>query len=52
LINRQINLEMYASYAYTAMAHYFDRHDVALKGRENLYEYDKKKNNGDDAFVL
>ena len=52
LINRQINLEMYASYAYTAMAHYFDRHDVALKGRENLYKYDKKKNNDDDAFVL
>ena len=33
LINRQINLEFYASYVYTAMAHHFDRHDVALKGR-------------------
>lgn len=33
LINRQINLELYASYAYTAMAHHFDRHDVALKGK-------------------
>jgi hypothetical protein len=33
LINRQINLELYASYVYTAMSHYFDRFDVALKGR-------------------
>jgi len=35
LINRQINLELYASYAYTAMAHHFDRSDVALKGNKN-----------------
>ena len=34
LINRQINLELYASYVYTAMAHHFDRSDVALKGNE------------------
>jgi ferritin heavy chain len=34
LINRQINLELYASYAYTALAHHFDRWDVALKGKE------------------
>ena len=34
LINRQINLEFYASYVYTAMSHHFDRHDVALKGKE------------------
>jgi hypothetical protein len=33
LINRQINLELYASYAYTALAHHFDRSDVALKGK-------------------
>jgi len=39
LINRQINLELYASYAYTAMAHHFDRHDVALKGH---YQFFKK----------
>jgi ferritin heavy chain len=34
LINRQINLELYASYVYTAMAHHFDRFDVALKGKK------------------
>ncbi|XP_037545317.1 ferritin, heavy polypeptide 1a [Nematolebias whitei] len=29
-INRQINLELYASYVYLSMAYYFDRDDVAL----------------------
>lgn len=31
-INRQINLELYASYVYESMAFYFDRDDVALPG--------------------
>merc|ERR1712150_120071 len=31
-INRQINMELYASYCYQSMAFYFDRDDVALKG--------------------
>jgi len=39
LINRQINLELYASYYYMALAHHFDRADVALKGH---YKYFKK----------
>jgi len=38
LINRQINLELYASYVYTAMAHHFDRYDVALKGHHNYFK--------------
>ena len=38
LINRQINLELYASYVYTAMAHHFDRADVALKGHHEFFE--------------
>uniref|UniRef100_A0A8C7FJ45 Ferritin n=1 Tax=Oncorhynchus kisutch TaxID=8019 RepID=A0A8C7FJ45_ONCKI len=29
-INRQINLELYASYVYLSMAYYFDRDDQAL----------------------
>jgi ferritin heavy chain len=36
LINRQINLELYASYVYTALSHHFERHDVALKGKKNF----------------
>ncbi|XP_036082872.1 ferritin heavy chain-like [Rousettus aegyptiacus] len=30
-VNKQINLELYASYVYEAMAFYFDREDAALK---------------------
>ncbi|PVD28424.1 hypothetical protein C0Q70_11011 [Pomacea canaliculata] len=38
-INRQINMELYASYCYLSMAYYFDRDDVALKG---FHKYFKK----------
>ncbi|XP_059147232.1 soma ferritin-like [Physella acuta] len=31
-INRQINMELYASYCYMSMGSYFDRDDVALPG--------------------
>merc|ERR1711974_90188 len=31
-VNRQINLELYASYVYQSMSFHFDRDDVALKG--------------------
>ena len=35
-INKQINMELHASYVYLALAYHFDRHDVALKG---FYEF-------------
>jgi len=43
LINKQINMELHASYVYMSMAAYFDRDDVALPGfakrfRENSDE--------------
>ncbi|CAF1516187.1 unnamed protein product [Rotaria sp. Silwood1] len=38
LINRQINLELYASYVYMAMAHHFGRADVAFKGHHEYFE--------------
>ena len=31
-VNKQINLELYASYVYQSMSFYFDRDDVALPG--------------------
>lgn len=31
-INKQINLEFYASYVYLSMAHHFERDDIALRG--------------------
>lgn len=36
-INKQINLELYASYVYTAMAFHFDRDDVALHGFHKFF---------------
>ena len=45
LINRQINMELYASYVYTAMANYFDRPDVALKGHHEFFEKMAKEEN-------
>jgi len=38
-VNKQINLELYASYVYMSMAYYFDRDDVAFPG---LYKFFKK----------
>lgn len=37
-VNKQINLELYASYVYMSMAHYYDRDDVALKGFHSYYK--------------
>jgi len=38
-VNKQINLELYASYVYLSMAYYFDRDDVAFPG---MYKFFKK----------
>uniref|UniRef100_A0A0V0G347 Ferritin n=1 Tax=Triatoma dimidiata TaxID=72491 RepID=A0A0V0G347_TRIDM len=38
-INKQINMELYASYVYLSMAYHFDRDDIALEG---FHEYFKK----------
>ncbi|XP_076035442.1 ferritin-like [Oratosquilla oratoria] len=35
-INKQINMELYASYVYMSMGYYFDRDDVALPGLASL----------------
>jgi len=37
-INKQINLELYASYVYSSMAFYFDRDDVALPGFHHYFK--------------
>jgi len=36
-LNRQINMELYASYVYQSMAMYFDRDDIALPGFSKLF---------------
>ncbi|KAJ6638805.1 Soma ferritin [Pseudolycoriella hygida] len=37
-INKQINMELYASYAYMSMAFYFDRDDLALSGLHKFFK--------------
>lgn len=37
-LNRQINLELYASYVYLSMSNYFDRDDVALPGFSKFFK--------------
>lgn len=38
-INRQINMELYASYCYQSMSFYFDRDDVALPGFAKFFKH-------------
>jgi len=37
-VNKQINLELYASYVYHSMGFYFDRDDVALPGFSKYFK--------------
>jgi len=37
-INKQVNLELYASYVYMSMAYYFDREDVAFPGLHKFFK--------------
>lgn len=37
-INKQINMELYASYLYQSIAYYFDREDVDLKGFHKFFK--------------
>jgi len=38
MVNKQVNLELYASYVYQSMAWYFDRDDVALPGFHKFFK--------------
>jgi len=42
-VNKQINLELYASYVYQSMYFYFDREDVALKGFAKFFNESSKE---------
>ncbi|XP_075214286.1 soma ferritin-like [Lycorma delicatula] len=48
-INKQINMEFYASYVYISMAYHFDRDDIALKG---LKEYFKKQSDEEREHAI
>lgn len=63
-VNKQINLELYASYCYQSMSFYFDRDDVALPGfakffkkasdeeREHAEKFMKQQNQRGGRIVL
>ncbi|XP_067875834.1 ferritin heavy chain-like [Heterodontus francisci] len=38
-VNRQINMELYASYVYMSMSAFFDRDDVALKNFAKFFQH-------------
>ncbi|KZC04382.1 PREDICTED: soma ferritin-like [Dufourea novaeangliae] len=38
-LNKQITLELYASYVYLSMCYYFDRSDVALPGLQKYFKH-------------
>jgi ferritin heavy chain len=42
-INKQINIELHASYVYQSMAWYFDRDDVALHGFHKFFSENSKE---------
>jgi len=42
-VNKQINMELYASYVYQSMGFYFDRDDVALKGFAKYFKDQSKE---------
>jgi len=50
-VNKQINLELYASYVYQSMYFYFDRDDVALKGFAKFFN-DSSKEEREHAELL
>ncbi|XP_014612393.1 PREDICTED: ferritin-1 heavy chain-like [Polistes canadensis] len=48
-LNKQINMELNASYVYLSMAYYFDRSNVALPG---LYRYFKKASDDERKHAM
>jgi ferritin heavy chain len=50
LINKQINMEMYASYVYLSMASYFSRDDQALMGFAKFFR--KSSNEERDHSIM
>jgi len=50
-VNKQINLELYASYVYQSMYFYFDREDVALPGFAKFFN-DSSKEEREHAELL
>lgn len=50
-VNKQINLELYASYVYQSMYFYFDRDDIALPGFAKFFN-DSSKEEREHSEIL
>lgn len=44
-VNKQVNMELYASYVYLSMSAYFDRDDVALPGAHKYFKKASEEEN-------
>ncbi|KAH9490118.1 hypothetical protein Btru_044993 [Bulinus truncatus] len=51
-VNRQINLELYASYVYMSMAYHFDRDDVALPGFHKFFKKQSEEERGHAEMLM
>ncbi|XP_013062382.2 soma ferritin-like isoform X1 [Biomphalaria glabrata] len=51
-VNRQINLELYASYVYLSMAYHFDRDDVALPGFHKFFKKMSQEETGHAELLM
>eukprot|EP00916_Digyalum_oweni_P024476 GHVL01040452.1.p1 GENE.GHVL01040452.1~~GHVL01040452.1.p1 ORF type:complete len:102 (+),score=7.90 GHVL01040452.1:126-431(+) len=53
-VNRQINMELHASYCYQSMAFYFDRDDVALPGFSKFFRKssDEEREHGEKLMTF
>ena len=51
-VNKQINLELYASYVYSSMAYYFDSDDVALPGFHAFFKKSSDEERGHAEKVV
>jgi len=51
-VNKQINLELYASYVYQSMYFYFDREDVALPGFAKYFNESSKEERGHAELLM
>lgn len=51
-VNKQINLELYASYVYQSMYFYFDRDDVALPGFAKFFKKSSEEERGHAEILM
>jgi len=51
-VNKQINMELYASYVYQSMGFHFDRDDVALPGFAKFFKKNSEEERGHAELLM